>query len=240
MTGKKSFAKLSFEKKALAGLLEKRGKIVSRAFFSSKSVQGVRRICLRLAQAAKRSAGKLIYYASVTAALIFIALAAEKYRSAEEQAADALILPAVETQSTAQAQEEAFSIPEGMGQIGYYTLKPQWSETLGQWQSHPALDYRCTDDAVYSLSGGTVRTVGCSGVYGGFVEVETGEFLLRYASVQADAALKPDMQIQAGDYIGLADSSMPAEKHMGNHLHLEIYQDGESVDLAQISDPEEE
>lgn len=180
----------------------------------------------------KRNAGRLAYYGCVAAALTLIALAAESYRSEEAQTADALILPAVELNSAAQSSEPLFSIPEEMGQIGYYTLKPQWSETLGQWQSHPAVDYRCADDTVYSVSAGTVRTVGRSGVYGGFVEVETGDYLLRYACIQPDDALEPEKKIDAGERIGVADVSMPAERHMGAHLHLELYRDGESVNLT--------
>lgn len=236
MTGKKLFAKPSFGKKvkkALAEPFKGRGKTVFHRFFSSKPLRCARQFCFRLARAAKRNAGRLAYYGCVAAALTLIALAAENYRSEEAQTADALILPAVELKSASQPAEPIFSIPEGMGQIGYYTLKPQWSETLGQWQSHPAVDYRCADDTVYSVSAGTVRTVGRSGVYGGFVEVETEDYLLRYASVQPDSALEPEKKIDAGERIGVADTSMPAERHMGAHLHLELYRDGESVNLTQ-------
>ena len=183
----------------------------------------------RIAAFLKKNFGKIAYYAAVAVVLVAVAIAAEGYR---EDAPGELILPAVELQEADTAPDiPEIARPGGMELVRAYANLPAWNAELCQWEAHPAADYRMEDGVVASLCAGLVRTIGESGVYGGFVEVECGDMLFRYASIQPDAALKAGEEIAAGDRIGTAANGMPGEQDMGNHLHLEVYENNKSVDF---------
>ena len=190
-------------------------------------LQGVRAF---LARRIRANAGKILYYACVAIALSAIAYAADQYRREEEPTADALILPAVQTEN---AREEAFEIvlPENAQRLRGYSGTPEWNATLRLWETHPAVDYLLDGDAVVSLCDATVCTVGRSGVYGGFIEVEAGEMLLRYACVEPEAAIAPGKRVKTGERIATANESMPSEIGMGKHLHLELEQAGAKANV---------
>ena len=115
-----------------------------------------------------------------------------------------------------------------------YSDAPQWRAELGMWETHPAVDYACAG-GVLCLREGTVRTVGASGVYGGFVEVKSDGMLMRYASIEPAENIEPGVELELGDAIGTADASMPGEADAGAHLHLELYLEGEAADFARYA-----
>ena len=102
------------------------------------------------------------------------------------------------------------------------------------WETHPAVDYACAG-GVLCLREGTVRTVGASGVYGGFVEVESDGMLMRYASIEPAENIEPGIALEPGDEIGTADASMPGEADAGAHLHLELFMNGEAADFVEYA-----
>ena len=182
----------------------------------------------------KRNAGRIAYYALVVIALCAIARAAEAYRSDSD--GDALVLPAADAMDVLQVEEPAPQVllPEAWKLLRGYSEEPQWRPGLGLWETHPAVDFACTGGIV-CLREGTVRTVGASGVYGGFVEVESDGMLMRYASIEPADGLEPGLVLNVGDAIGKADASMPSEADAGAHLHLELYLDGEAADFVQYA-----
>ena len=182
----------------------------------------------------KRNAGRIAYYALVVIALCAIARAAEAYRSGSD--GDALVLPAADAMDVLQVEEPAPQVllPEAWNLLRGYSEEPQWRPGLGLWETHPAVDFACTGGIV-CLREGTVRTVGASGVYGGFVEVESDGMLMRYASIEPADGLEPGLVLNVGDAIGKADASMPSEADAGAHLHLELYLDGQAADFVQYA-----
>lgn len=182
----------------------------------------------------KRNAGRIAYYALVVIALCAIARAAEAYRSGSD--GDALVLPAADAMDVLQVEEPAPQVllPEAWKLLRGYSEEPQWRPGLGLWETHPAVDFACTGGIV-CLREGTVRTVGVSGVYGGFVEVESDGMLMRYASIEPADGLEPGLVLNVGDAIGKADASMPSEADAGAHLHLELYLDGQAADFVQYA-----
>lgn len=182
----------------------------------------------------KRNAGRIAYYALVVIALCAIARAAEAYRSGSD--GDALVLPAADAMDVLQVEEPAPQVllPEAWKLLRGYSEEPQWRPGLGLWETHPAVDFACTGGIV-CLREGTVRTVGASGVYGGFVEVESDGMLMRYASIEPADGLEPGLVLNVGDAIGKADASMPSEADAGAHLHLELYLDGQTADFVQYA-----
>lgn len=186
----------------------------------------------------RKHGGELAYYGGVALALTAIAVAAERYRVAPDADYAGPILPAVELAAPAEAKEPeaALQVPDGAERIRAYSARPEWNRTLQLWESHEAVDYRLDGNAVQSLSEGVVRTVGRSGVYGGFVEVECGAYLLRYASIAPRDDLMPGDELAMGAPIGEADMSMSGESVSGAHLHLELVVDGGFEDFAAIAD----
>ena len=168
-------------------------------------------------------------------ALCAFARAAEIYR-ADSGKEDALVLPAADAMDVLQVEEAAPEVllPEEWELLRGYSDAPQWRSELGMWETHPAVDYDCAG-GVLCLREGTVRTVGESGVYGGFVEVESDGALMRYASIEPADGLEPGLALDAGDAIGTADASMPGEADAGAHLHLELYLEGEAADFARYA-----
>ena len=179
----------------------------------------------------KKNGGRIAYYALVVVALCAIARAAEIYR-ADIAAEDALVLPAVDVLEVEEPAPEIL-LPEEWKLLRGYSDEPQWRSELGMWETHPAVDYACA--GVLCLQEGIVRTVGESGVYGGFVEVESDGALMRYASIEPAEGIEPGAALEMGDLIGTADASMPGEADAGAHLHLELYLDGGAADFAEYT-----
>lgn len=182
----------------------------------------------------KRNGGRIAYYALVVVALCAIARAAEIYR-ADNAAEDALVLPTADAMDVFEVEEAAPEIllPEAWKLLRGFSDEPKWRSELGLWETHPAVDYDCAGGSVVCLRSGVVRTVGTSGVYGGFVEVESDGALMRYASIEPAENMQPGMELEMGDPIGTADASMPGEADAGAHLHLELYLDGEAADFVE-------
>ena len=204
----------------------------------STALQGfqalVRRCARRICDFMKRNGGHIAYYGLVVVALCAIARAAEIYR-ADNAAEDALVLPASDAMDVLETEEPAPQVlcPEDWRLLRGFSDAPQWRSELGMWETHPAVDYACK--SVLCLQDGIVRTVGESGVYGGFVEVESGGTLMRYASIEPAEGIKPGVELEMGDLIGTADISMPGEADAGAHLHLELYLDGSTADFVQYA-----
>ncbi len=181
----------------------------------------------------KKHGGKIAYYGCVALVLAGIAIAAEQYRN-DVSEPDMLILPPAEVEISAEVEQDPlFTIPENLTLLRPYSQLPLWNEELELWENHTAVDYRCAEDQVLSFSDGIVQTIGTSGLYGGFVEIETKEYLLRYASIDPADDLAPGDSISAGEVLGVASEGMPGEGQLGRHLHLEVERMGERVDFVE-------
>jgi len=178
----------------------------------------------------EKNAGRIAYYCAVAVVLAALSVAAEHHRN---EAPAELVLPAAELEAAVQEIIAGPVIikPENMEILRGCSNLPDWNAQLGQWEAHPATDYRISDGIVRSISDGMVRTIGRSGVYGGFVEVESGDLLFRYASIQPDSELEAGEYIPAGEILGAAANGTPGEQNLEEHLHLELYENGESIDF---------
>lgn len=181
----------------------------------------------------RKYAGQIGYYACVALVLAAVALAAERFRNGDE-AAQALVLPAVELAEPVPEEKEAlFEVPDPMEVMGVYSSQPEWNSIHRQWETHAAVDFVSEDERVYSFSEGVVRTVGKSGLYGGFVEVETEDYLLRYCSVEPEEGIIPGKLVKKGVEIGSTDNSMPGEGYMGSHLHFELWKNDNACNIME-------
>lgn len=183
----------------------------------------------------RRNFGKIAYYTGVLAVLCAVAYAAEIYRSNDPVRDGELILPAVEMETPAQTPEpNPFLLPEGAVCIRGFSAGPEWNGELTQWESHPAVDYTFENGEVPCLRAGRVVSIGESGIHGGFVELDCGDVLMRYASIEPSEEIEANMELKAGDSIGRVSGSMLSEGMLPDHLHLEIRRDGEAVDLRSL------
>lgn len=182
-----------------------------------------------------RNGGRIAYYGLVVLALCLIARAAEVRRGDAD--AQQLVLPVADVQLPVEDVEAGpqLALPEDLALLRGYADAPEWRADLELWEAHPAVDYGFARDEVTCLCGGVVRTVGESGIYGGFVEVDCGEVWMRYASLAPAEGLAPGVELDAGDRIGTADASMPGEAALGAHVHLELYEGGAAADFARFA-----
>lgn len=205
-----------------------------------KTASVVRRTCVdslkKLWPAIRKNAARIAYYGGVALALCAFAFAAQSIRDRREKTQTAPALPAVEMEENAPAESAAFVLPQAYTILRGYAASPEWNAQLGCWQSHPGADVTSADQTALSICEGVVRSVGKNGIYGGFVEVEAGEFLVRYASVAPAEDLAVGSALSVGDAIGTMDTSMPAEAHFGAHLHLEIQSDGRCLDPLELTE----
>ena len=182
----------------------------------------------------RRNFGRIAYYGGVLTVLAALAIAADARR---ELPANDLVLPEADIRQTVAQIMEERRIGDGddLEILREYSEIPEWNAGLGQWEAHPATDYRAADGEVRSLCAGKVVDIGRSGVYGGYMEVECGEYLFRYASIQPAADVKLGEKVNIGDKIGDMENGMPGEQNLGEHLHLEVYERGKSVDFAVLA-----
>lgn len=192
-----------------------------------------------LAHLARKNAARIAYYLAVAAALCAIAVAAEHIAGDKESvsAENALLLPAADLSTALEqlAPEPAISLPAEAQLLRSFSSQPQWNEALAQWEAHTAVDVAFPDDEVSCLLSGEVSAVGRSGVWGGFVELRCGDYLLRYASIQPDERLQIGASLAAGERIGMADGSMSGEMAMQPHAHIEAWLDHQPLDPFAIT-----
>ena len=100
-----------------------------------------------------------------------------------------------------------------------------------RWRLHTGVDLvsQPGPGPVDAVSNGTVTAAGYRGSYGNAVDIDHGGGITsRYAHLaRIDPAIRPGATITAGQVVGVEGSTGAST---GNHLHLEILIDGDSVD----------
>lgn len=174
---------------------------------------------------------KILYYLIVIAALAVIAYAAEIYRNRPETPAQGANLQASAVSETPEVRRTSLAamLPEDLQVLRGYSDAAQWNDLLCLWEAHPAIDFALP--AAHALMHGTISECGMHPVYGGHIRINSGEFEIVYASLLPNPALSAGMQVRAGDYLGIPDSSMPSERHIGSHLHVEVMHNGKLQNL---------
>ena len=183
--------------------------------------------------------GDVAYYALLILAVSALTLGATRYRSARNAPAtqsEARSVGAVsEGLPTAEETPEAPALGQRPvpGEI-LQSFAPNeliWSEELGQWQTHPGVDFAgCAGEAVQAVFDGRVTQIYDDPLYGGTVVVDCGDHgTLRYSSLSTLRLVQKDQELKAGEILG-AVGNCPTEESLGEHLHLEWYVSGEAVD----------
>lgn len=100
-----------------------------------------------------------------------------------------------------------------------------YNETLGDWRTHNGTDYACAaGESVFAPVSGTVTAVSTGGNWGGVVEITAADGAV-WRVCGVTSTVKTGDKLTTGRQIGTADT-VDAESLLGDHVHLEISQDG--------------
>lgn len=107
-----------------------------------------------------------------------------------------------------------------------------YSETMADWRTHEGLDILAqAGDLVYATEAGTVTAVYEDDFLGTVVVVSHGDDVsTRYANLNETPAVVAGDTVVAGDVLGQVGSSALLEKSEPDHLHFEVYRNGEAQD----------
>ena len=122
------------------------------------------------------------------------------------------------------------------------TIAPYAMETLGynqttrDWRVHDGIDVAAeAGTAVCAAADGQVYTVYDDESMGMTVVIRhEGGYTTRYASLDAEVAVKAGDQVAAGDVIGKVGNTALLECGIGDHLHFSVSCGGTAVDPAEF------
>lgn len=111
-----------------------------------------------------------------------------------------------------------------------------WSETLSQWENHPALDIAAaTGEAVSACAAGVVSDAWDDPLWGKTIEIEhAGGYVSTYANLSTLALVNVGDAVSAGQTISAVGHTALCEAEMSGHLHFALSKDGETVDFEKI------
>ena len=142
--------------------------------------------------------------------------------------------------------EEPVTVPSGNDAIvfvlpvdspelikGFSSTELMYNETLGQWESHKAVDLKSENLKVYAVMSGKVTNVVKNYENGTTITISHDNgFVSVYSSLDADVLVAVDDVVNKGQEIAKMSSSSANEQSQGNHLHFELFKNGEKVDPA--------
>lgn len=124
---------------------------------------------------------------------------------------------------------------------GYSPDALVWSETMGQWQTHPGIDIAAQmGEVVVSCADGVVSDLWRDPIWGYVIEIEHRDgYVSTYANLSTINLVSAGESVVAGQTISAVGDSADCEADMPWHLHFALEKDGDSVDFeALLSDAE--
>ena len=197
------------------------------------------------AMIARMRESRLICYGALALFLGMLALASSAYRTraarTEPDEAPApmsvIAIRQPESEASEQTPDEArqprWVWPLEGEVIGEYSPDaPIWSQTLSQWQTHPALDIAGIEgEAVCACADGTVSDAWKDRLWGNVIAIEHADgYVSTYAGVNTLKLVAPGDAVVAGEVISAVGPSAICEADQSAHLHFELTHDGQSVD----------
>ena len=137
----------------------------------------------------------------------------------------------VAAESTAQETQQTFVLPVN-GQIftAFSGDELVYNKTMDDWRTHNGIDIRSNKDtAVKASAGGRVANVYEDGMLGNIVEIDSGEYTVRYCGLGKNLLAEKGKTVNQGDVIGVV-GEIPLENGEESHIHLEILKNGRYCD----------
>ena len=190
---------------------------------------------------------RLGYYAGLVVLLALLGLGSHAWRMRGESRGDEQAYPpraAMSVQMPTLAPVPAMTPEpavwtgplEGEVVAGYSPDVPVWSETLGQWQTHPGLDISGSPgEAVYACRDGVVSEVCSDRLWGNVVVIEHDDgYRSTYAGMNTLEMAKEGDVVKQGQVIGSVGQYAVCEAERGWHIHFELTKDGVPVDFGPL------
>ena len=155
----------------------------------------------------------------------------------ETTAAPQTEAPQTEPESTSMLQSEnntpykgIYRYPLGETVVQGYSLELKKNETMGDYRSHTAVDFKGgAGEKVVAINDGVVLDVYNDAMLGMVVEIDHGgKLVAKYCGLDSVSVSKGNV-VKAGNEIGSL-GSVPFEASLETHLHFETKLDGEYVD----------
>ena len=155
----------------------------------------------------------------------------------ETTAAPQTEAPQTEPESTSMLQSENntpykgnYRYPLGETVVQGYSLELKKNETMGDYRSHTAVDFKGgAGEKVVAINDGVVLDVYNDAMLGMVVEIDHGgKLVAKYCGLDSVSVSKGNV-VKAGNEIGSL-GSVPFEASLETHLHFETKLDGEYVD----------
>ncbi|MCK9574467.1 MAG: M23 family metallopeptidase [Clostridia bacterium] len=107
-----------------------------------------------------------------------------------------------------------------------------YSETLGHWEAHKAVDLQATEGAeVVSALSGTVTSITTNLLEGTRITITHEDGLITiYGSLSTSVEVAVGDAVTKGELIGYVANSAGTETAMGAHLHFEVLLNGIKTD----------
>lgn len=137
------------------------------------------------------------------------------------------------TTTATAADTPLFVLPLSNTVLTAFSEQPLYNDTMKVYEAHTAVDFDGEEgQSVRALAAGTVAAVEDDPLWGPCITIDHGSGIVSvYRGVAANVTVGTVLEV--GDLVGTVDA-VPCEKHLGPHLHLELYQNGEAVDVTTL------
>ena len=109
-----------------------------------------------------------------------------------------------------------------------------YNKTMDDWRTHNGIDIRANrDTAVKASSDGTVTNVYSDGMLGTVVEIDSGDYIVRYCGLGSNLLCEKGKNVKQGDTIGVV-GEIPLETGEESHIHLEVIKNGVAVNPDEL------
>ena len=144
----------------------------------------------------------------------------------------------VQVSAPATVKENIFTFPVQSTEVQreYSGETLVFDPTMKDWRTHGGTDFSCDEgDTVMAVLDGAVMEIFEDAMKGHCIRIDHGARLESlYCGVIALDNLKVGMSVSAGQIIGRAGNSVLAESAQECHLHLEMTEEGATVDPMSI------
>lgn len=160
--------------------------------------------------------------------------------SAEEEEESSSDVPTA-TESEEAVEAAAYTVsthftPPAMGEIlSHYSGDTLvYNRTMRDWRTHPGCDIACEEgESILACANGEVTRTYTDALWGNVVEVEHGEYTLRYCGVGEEFMVSAGDVVRQGQVIALV-TAVPCEAAQPLHVHLEAEKNGQAIDPAAL------
>ncbi len=130
-----------------------------------------------------------------------------------------------------------FLAPCNDGEVtsNYSDTQLVWNQSLKQYQTHMALDFKSADLNVFASADGTVKEIGHNDLDGNYIVLAHDDgYVTKYMSLETASDLKVGTKIEQGQLLGKMSTTQGSESMDGAHLHFEIWKDNAQINPLEV------